>query len=126
MNTDAVWAGVNPITQLLSAWSPSMEALLMLIPQPSARGHKGKGDFQIDEKGRLKRGPGPIYSGLQIIRPELLDHIEEASFSMNVVWDILMQRNALNGVIYDGLWCDVGQPDSIPIAEAMLGETAGV
>lgn len=122
LNTDAVWLGPNPIIQLLSAWGPQMDALLMLIPQNQARGHKGKGDFHLSNDGNLNRGPGPIYSGLQIIRTELLDNVDETCFSMNIIWDEMIVRQSLFGITYDGLWCDVGQPESVPIAEAMLAE----
>lgn len=122
LNTDAVWSGPNPIVQLLSAWGPRMDALLMLIPQNQARGHKGKGDFHLSNDGKLTRGPGPIYSGLQIIRTELLDKVDETCFSMNIIWDEMIVRQSLFGITYDGLWCDVGQPESVSIAEAMLAE----
>lgn len=126
MNTDAVWSGANPIPQLLTAWKPKMDALLMLVPQQKAHGHKGQGDFLIGIDGGLTRGTGPIYTGLQIIRPDLLDTISDTCFSMNILWDKFIQRQSIFGITYDGYWCDVGQPDSIPIAERMLTATADV
>ena len=120
MNTDAVWRGPNPIETVLSAWRDEMEALLLVIEKPNVHGHLGKGDFRIDSDDRLHRGPDVIYTGVQIIRPETLDHIPETAFSLNVAWNDIATRGGLYGVKYDGAWCDVGQPSSIPIAEAML------
>lgn len=120
MNTDAVWRGPNPVTQLQAQWSDEMEALLLLVPKPQVTGHKGKGDFAIDDAGRLSRAPKHIYTGVQMIRTDTLNQITAKVFSMNVVWDQMARRGGLYGVTYDGQWCDVGQPESIPLAEAML------
>lgn len=120
MNTDAVWNGPNPVAHILNAWDDRMEALLLMVAPKNVHGHLGKGDFQIDRDGRLQRAPGAIYTGVQIIRTEALQGISEQAFSMNIVWDQIAARGGLYGALYGGQWCDVGQPESIPIAEAML------
>lgn len=120
MNTDAIWRGPNPISLILNAWTDNMEALLLIVPKPQVSGHLGKGDFTIDANGRLHRRPDDIYTGLQIIRTETLTDITETAFSMNVIWDQMATRGGLYGVQYPGQWCDVGQPSSIPLAEALL------
>jgi MurNAc alpha-1-phosphate uridylyltransferase len=97
-----------------------MEALLLMVAPKNVHGHLGKGDFDIDVDGRLQRAPGAIYTGVQIIRTEALQGISEQAFSMNVIWDQIAARGGLYGALYGGQWCDVGQPESIPIAEAML------
>jgi len=120
MNTDAVWNGPNPVQHILRAWQPKMEALLLIVEKRSAMGHLGQGDFRIDAVGRLHRAPDAIYTGLQIIRTDVLSEIEETAFSMNLAWNIIAERGGLYGTVYDGQWCDVGQPASIAAAEAML------
>ena len=70
LNTDAIWQGVNPIETLMNAWRPEMEALLLTVPKDRAIGHKGAGDFIADTNGRLTRGAGEIYTGLQIVRTD--------------------------------------------------------
>uniref|UniRef100_UPI004048C69C nucleotidyltransferase family protein n=1 Tax=Yoonia sp. TaxID=2212373 RepID=UPI004048C69C len=120
LNTDVVWAGPNPIRALLAAWKPHMEALLVTIPLARAMGHKGNGDFIADQNGRLSRGAGEIYSGLQIVRTDDLADIDATAFSMNVLWDRIAARGGLYGLSYHGHWCDVGQPQSIRLAENML------
>ena len=123
LNTDAVWQGVNPIETLMNAWRPEMEALLLTVPKDRAIGHKGAGDFIADTNGRLTRGTGEIYSGLQIVRTDDLVNIPEDAFSMNVLWNRITERGGLYGASFSGRWCDVGQPESIALAEQMLGET---
>lgn len=122
LNTDAVWQGPNPIEILTQAWRPEMEALLLTVPKHRAIGHKGAGDFIADANGRLVRGAGEIYTGLQIVRTDDLANIPQDAFSMNVLWNRIAARGGLYGTSFDGRWCDVGQPESIALAEKMLGE----
>lgn len=124
LNTDAVWTGENPLTQLMQAWDETrMDVLLLLLPVSKALGHRGKGDFLLQEQARLIRADGAdglIYLGAQIIRPDLLATIPDAVFSLNRLWDLMIARGRAYGLIHNGGWCDVGQPDSIAKAEALL------
>lgn len=120
MNTDAVWSGPNAVQCILDAWQPQMEALLLVVEKHNVVGHLGKGDFRIGVDGQLSRAPEMIYTGVQIIRTDVLAEIKETAFSMNLAWDIIAKRGGLFGTVYEGQWCDVGQPSSIPLAEAML------
>jgi N-acetyl-alpha-D-muramate 1-phosphate uridylyltransferase len=125
LNSDALWRGPNPLEALQAAWNPEeMDALLLLIPLQNALGHKGTGDFVLSDKGQLTRGAGLVYSGAQIIKPELTKAIPERSFSLNLVWDNLLQDGRLFGLSYTGQWCDVGSPDGITRAERMLDDTS--
>lgn len=121
LNADAVWTGANPLTQLQAAWRPErMDALLLLVPPQGARGHKGMGDFVGDEDGRLRRGHDLVYTGAQILKTDLLTRIPDRAFSLNKVWDLIMDRRRLFGIVHQGGWCDVGSPEGIEEAEAML------
>jgi MurNAc alpha-1-phosphate uridylyltransferase len=121
LNSDAIWAGPNPVNLLQNAWQPSvMDALLMCVPLHRAVGHNGKGDFTLTETGALRRGPGVVYGGVQIIKTDLLGGIKETSFSLNVLWDMMLERDRMSGLIYPGRWCDVGHPGGIKQAEDML------
>ena len=120
LNSDAVWAGPNPLSQLDAAWDDRMEALLLLLPPGAALGHRGSGDFSLGPDGRLARGAPFIYSGAQIIRPGTAAEIAEDAFSLNRVWDRIAARGGLYGTVYTGRWCDVGRPDSLPLAEELL------
>lgn len=122
LNTDAIWHGPNPLTRLREAWDPgAMDALLLCLPPAQAVGHAGKGDFVMAADGRLARGEGLIYSGAQIIKAEALDDMPEGAFSLNRVWDRLLDAGRLHGCTYPGKWCDVGHPGGIALAEEMIG-----
>lgn len=121
LNSDAIWRGPNPLALLADMWNPTrMEALLLLLPPAAAIGHTGHGDFQADDDGRLSRGPGLVYSGAQIIRTETLASVPRDVFSLNLIWDQMATRGGLFGLPYPGEWCDVGRPESIPLASALL------
>ena len=123
MNTDAIWAGPNPVELLRAAWKPEqMDALLICVPTKSAIGHAGSGDFILSETGRIERGQGTVYGGIQITKTDLLQAIPQPAFSLNLVWDEMLQSKRLFGLRYPGKWCDVGHPDGIALAEEMLEE----
>lgn len=123
LNSDAIWTGQNPLTQLLQAWDPArMDGLLLLVPRLQARGHAGNGDFTSDTAGRLTRGAGAVYGGAQILRTERLADIGERAFSLNRLWDAMLDEGRLYGTLHQGGWCDVGHPGGIAQAEAMLAE----
>lgn len=121
MNSDAFWSGPNPLPQLLQAWNPDgMDALLMCVPPDRAIGRKGPDDFAADSAGRLTRGAGLVYGGLQIIKTDLLADMKPGAFSLNLLWDVMLDQRRLFGLHYPGQWCDVGHPDGITLAENML------
>lgn len=120
MNTDAVWTGPNPLAALRAGWRADMGALLMLVPHEAATGHKGSGDFSLDDQGRITRGGPYVYTGAQVIDPAGLASIPESRFSLNVLWDRMIAEGRVFGLIHPGGWCDVGQPESIALAEDLL------
>ncbi|WP_170404704.1 nucleotidyltransferase family protein [Ruegeria arenilitoris] len=123
LNTDAIWAGPNPLTLLRDAWDPDrMDALLMCIPTNQTIGHTGKGDFTADAEGRITRGPGLVYGGAQILKTEGLTAIPDKAFSLNLLWDQMHSQGRLFAATYPGLWCDVGRPEGIALAEGLIAD----
>lgn len=121
LNPDVVWTGPNPLTALQAAWEGErMDALLALIPVAQATARKGAGDFGMDGHARLHRKGDFVYAGAQIIRPDLLADIPDTVFSLNVLWDMLIAKGRVFGMVHDGGWCDVGYPEAIPLAQALL------
>lgn len=121
MNTDAIWCGPNPLRLLLQAWDPArMDALLMGIPPERAQEHGGAGDFTLAPDGKLSRGPGVVYGGVQILKTELLSQISDEVFSLNIVWDRMLAQGRMHGIRYPGTWCDVGHPGGVTTAETLL------
>lgn len=121
MNSDAVWAGPNPLHLLAEAWDPArMDALLMCVAREAAVGHAGPGDFVVSDGAPARRGPGAVYSGLQIVKTDGLAKIEDRIFSLNRLWDRMLEEDRLFALTYPGKWCDVGRPEGIGLAEDML------
>ena len=132
VNSDAVWAGPNPLACLAEAWdAAAMDALLLLVPRGRARGYTRAGDFFLDAEGAapLRRGSADaapqVYTGAQIIAPEVFAGAPEGAFSVNLIWDRLLARGRLAAVTYPGAWVDVGTPAGLAEAEAALAEADG-
>ena len=122
MNTDAVWDGPNPLKVLENAWTDDMQALLLCVPKTRTIGHAGKGDIDILPDGSARWGTDTVYSGVQIIRTDLVSNTADSVFSLKAVWQMLEAQGALKAVAYPGRWCDVGHPEGIALAERMLGD----
>jgi N-acetyl-alpha-D-muramate 1-phosphate uridylyltransferase len=124
LNSDAIWTGQNPISQLLAAWNPAqMDALLLLMPQDKALGHSGTGDFLLDASNRITRAKGakaPIYLGAQILKTERVFAMSETVFGLNTIWDQIIDEGRAYGILHQGGWCDVGHPEGIALAESLL------
>jgi len=122
MNSDAVWSGPNPFAPLLDHWDPArMDALLLCVPIERALGRDGRSDFELLSDDQLIRGEGWVYTGAHITRIAPVTDNPKTVFSLNEVWNQSAEQNRLFGVEYSGSWCDVGQPSSIALAEAMVG-----
>lgn len=120
-NSDAIWQGPNPFELLRAAWDPArMDALLVCVPPDRAVGRKGPGDFLMDDTGRLTRGPGVVYGGVQILKTDMLRHIPDDVFSLWAIWSQMLSQGRMFGLIYPGKWCDIGHPEGIALAEALL------
>lgn len=127
LNTDAVWHGPNPLLALRDAWRPDeMDGLVVLVRRENAIGHSGAGDFIVDADGRLTRGPGHVYAGAQIVTQDRFQAETETVFSTNLIWDRMIADVRLFGMVYDGSFADVGRPEAISAAEALLEVGANV
>ncbi|MCU0903857.1 MAG: nucleotidyltransferase family protein [Tabrizicola sp.] len=124
LNSDGIWTGANPLRTLAAAWDPSrMEALLLVLPLDRTRAHGPKGDFRLDAEGRLSRGAGGedhVYIGAQIIDTARVGAEADAVFSLNRIWDQMIAAGTAFGIVHPGDWCDVGHPEGIAEAEALL------
>jgi N-acetyl-alpha-D-muramate 1-phosphate uridylyltransferase len=125
LNPDVVWTGANPLTSLMGAWNDAeMDALLMLLPMQAAQ--KSRGDFALGPEGRIDRGHGyenHVYVGAQLLRTDRLSDMPSGAFSLNVLWDDLIVKGRAYGIVHNGGWCDVGHPDGIMQAEALLKDS---
>ena len=102
-----------------------MDGLLLIVPRERAFQHSGKGDFFLDDEGRLiRRGyhdSAPlIYTGNQLISHRLLREAPEGPFSTNYFWDRAIADGRLYGLVHQGDWFDIGSPQAIAPTEAAL------
>ncbi|HUO21977.1 MAG TPA: nucleotidyltransferase family protein [Caulobacteraceae bacterium] len=129
-NIDSVWVeGAHPaLPALAAAWDPArMDACLLLAPLARTLGYDGKGDFFLADDGRLSHrgdaaGAPFAYIGVQIIKPQAVDDGPEGPFSLFEVWMRMIERGRLYGVVMDGFWMHVGDPEALIAAEAKLAE----
>lgn len=124
LNSDGIWTGANPLQTLSDAWDGRrMEALLLLLPLDKTRAHGPRGDFRVDAERRLSRGAGGedhVYIGAQIINPARVRDTTDDVFSLNLNWNEMIAAGTAFGVLHPGDWCDVGHPEGIAEAEALL------
>ena len=132
VNADNLWIDgpVDTLRLLASGWDGArMDALLLLVPLARANCHNGRGDFHMNAAGALKRrrpnGVAPfVYTGIQMISKRLFEGaLPDGPFSTNILWDRAIAAGRCFGAVHQGLWFDIGRPDSIPKAEAVLGES---
>lgn len=127
-NTDAILidgAGPEPCAALSAAWrDETMDALLLLVPAELASGYDGAGDFDLGDDGALDWRTGTaapyVYTGLQIIRPALLDGAPDGPFSLRVLWDKARARGRMKGIVHHGPWMHVGDVRGLALAEAFF------
>ena len=130
LNSDNLWLDgpMNAFRDLSDAWDPErMDALLLLVPHSQANNFRGKGDFHMDGRGRLKRRRSGriapfIFTGVQLVAKRLLREAPEGPFSTNLLWDRAIEEGRLYGIAFTGQWFEVGTPAAIPATEAALRE----
>ena len=73
---------------------------LLIVNKEKSFDQSFKGDFNLKNNliNRKDRDDlNSIYTGLQIIKPEVFNSLSEEVFSINRIWDKLIQRNELYG-----------------------------
>ena len=90
---------------------------ILLLQKINAIGlNKDKGDFILEHsliKRWIDNNPILYYSGLQIINPNIFDLTEKEKFSMNIIWDQLINKRKLTGKIMKSQWIHVGDITTI-------------
>jgi MurNAc alpha-1-phosphate uridylyltransferase len=129
-NSDSVWSegARSNLKMLIAAWDPArMAALLLLARRGASIGYDGRGDFVMDEAGRLqRRATGEdapfVFAGVSILDPALFEGVAGKAFSLNVIFDRAIARGGLFGAVLDGTWMHVGTPQALLEAESHLNE----
>jgi MurNAc alpha-1-phosphate uridylyltransferase len=131
VNSDNLWIDgpVDSLRLLASAWDDArMDMLLLVVPLARANGHNGRGDFHMNAAGVLKRrrpnGVAPfVFTGIQMISKRMFaGELPDGPFSTNLLWDRAIAAGRCFGAVHQGLWFDIGRPENIAAAEAILAE----
>lgn len=127
LNSDAVFAGPNPVPALVSGWDPArMDALMLLVPVVRAHAYSRAGDFFLPADGAApaRRGDAAaapyVFTGAQILSPGALERAPAGPFSLNLCWDRLLAAGRLAAIVYPGAWIDVGTPEGLAQADRLL------
>lgn len=129
-NGDVLWREEMPqIPNFIAAFKPQiMGALLLLASRDTATGYDGTGDFHLLQGGHLRRksdAPAPfIFAGVQILHPALFADAPDGAFSLNRIYDMAAQRDALFGHVLDGAFMHVGTKQGRALAEKKMQSPA--
>ena len=126
MNADNVWTGPRARDTLLEAWDGARMDGLLMLGAHRGRAEAGRWKFALDEAGRVSLArEGYDFLGAAIQRTEGLAALPGGPVSLRELWLPMLEAGRLSGVIHPGGWADVGRPENIPAAEALLaGATA--
>ena len=125
LNSDNIWLDQNNanLNKLSAAWdSKKMDILLMLASDYQNYGYFGAGDFVISESGKLRRkseqdSSALIYTGVGIINPHVFEGFSLGKFSLNQVFDKVIEKGRLFGMQMTGRWYHIGIPEVIKSVE---------
>jgi N-acetyl-alpha-D-muramate 1-phosphate uridylyltransferase len=131
-NSDTVWVEGcgSALERMIARWNEEeMDALLLMAPLIGAMGYEGRGDFFMDQSGRLSRVPSGrvspfAYPGVQIVRPQLFADSPDGTFSVNILCNRSIERRRLFGMRLEGVWIHVGTPQAVKEAEKYLEDLA--
>lgn len=128
VNADALWLNgpTDALGRMSGIWNPdAMDGLLLLHATVDAYGYTGLGDFNCQADGLLSRRPemevAPwLFTGIQILKPELFADVPDGPFSLNLIYDRLLEAGRLYGIVHDGEWFHIGTPDGLAEAEGYM------
>lgn len=113
-NVDTLWKEENnkDVLNFINKYQEIETCKLLLAKDDNFLGlKKSTGDFKF-ENNLIKRweenDPHLYYTGLQIINPRIFDLIEERSFSLNILWDLLIANKNLEGKILNSNIAHIG------------------
>ena len=105
VNPDTIW-NLNYLkeTKLLEEVflkNPKSKCSILVVKKEKSFDQSFKGDFNLDKNlinRKDKENLKYIYTGLQIIKPEVFSKLDMKVFSINWIWDKLIEKNQLNGL----------------------------
>jgi MurNAc alpha-1-phosphate uridylyltransferase len=96
---------------------------LVLVDNPP---HNPEGDFGMAGDGRLTVAPPrQTFAGISVLMPDLFDGCAPGRRALKPILDRAVERGALFGLHYEGLWLDVGTPERLYAARAAAAASFG-
>ena len=118
VNSD-VWTDY-PLQRLLRP--PAGLAHLVLVPNPPQH---PAGDFAlVADQVRAEGTPRLTFSGISVVRPELLAGCEAGRFPLAPLLREAMASRQVTGECHRGEWLDVGTPERLRLLEQKLQENS--
>ena len=108
INPDTIW-NLNYINELkkmeeIFFSNKKNKCCMLLINKTKSFDKSIKGDFNLENNlinRNMKDDLKYIYTGLQIIKPEVFSNLKSKIFSLNKIWNILIENQELCGVKSD-------------------------
>ena len=121
INSDIIWEEKtnSPFDQLNRFWNKDkMDALLLLY-----REKKNRGDYNMNKSNRIiidKNNPKYIFTGIQILKSSIFLKKKEKIFPLFSIYQQLIEKKRLFGLVYDGKWFHIGTLESLKEYKKML------
>ncbi len=121
INGDVLWKKTvnSPIKNILRNWNEEkMDLLLCLIKKQFFFGYKGKGDFNLEEpqkeisRLKIEQQKDFVFSGLQIVKPKLLQKKNKKKFSMREIFFSNIKKK-IYGINDKNEWYHISEPDDL-------------
>ena len=103
INPDTIWNlnYIDELKKMESNFNSSKKKCAMLVVDKEKSFDKNfKGDFNLENnliKKENNKNLKYIYTGMQIIHPDIFSNINEKVFSMNKIWEVLIKKGELMG-----------------------------
>jgi N-acetyl-alpha-D-muramate 1-phosphate uridylyltransferase len=127
LNADTIWLDGprSNLTRMAEQFDEErMDVLLLLASSVTTIGWGNRGDFFLDQDGRIRRPAksevAPFaYTGAAILKPALFKGRPEI-FSLNTIFNEAQEAGRLYGLRMDGIFMHVGTPEALQEAEEAL------
>jgi N-acetyl-alpha-D-muramate 1-phosphate uridylyltransferase len=106
-----VWTDID-FSELISLSLNNFAARLLFVNNPE---HNLQGDFAINDHTVIKKQKSLLsytFSGIAFINPIMIREYphKRTIFPLREVFAYYIEQGLLEGVVYEGQWCDVGTP----------------
>ncbi len=103
LNSDTVWTlrYQKELSRLIEIFeNGKSKAALLLAKKENSFDPNFMGDFDLDNKNFItKKNKQYIFTGCQLLNPNIFENYKKKIFSMNEIWQDLIAKHSLNGFL---------------------------